>query len=238
MIVIEDQIKFLIKLHNMDYEIFKLKNDKIALPAEINILENAFKEKEAVSKSVDDKLKSALLKRKEKEVELEGKENSIKKLQSQLSQVKTNKEYSSIEHEIASIKADNSVLEENIIKLFDEIDALKAELTKEKEILKIEEGKLSAEKKVVDDKIKEIDSMPSKKEAERAELANSIDKQLLSKYERILRNKEDGIAMVEVKGNACQGCFMNMPPQVIYEIRMKQSLVFCENCARILYIEE
>jgi predicted nucleic acid-binding Zn-ribbon protein len=29
-----------------------------------------------------------------------------------------------------------------------------------------------------------------------------------------------------------------MPPQVINEIKMKSSLVFCENCARILYIEE
>jgi predicted nucleic acid-binding Zn-ribbon protein len=29
-----------------------------------------------------------------------------------------------------------------------------------------------------------------------------------------------------------------MPPQVINEIQMKSALIFCENCARILYIEE
>ena len=38
--------------------------------------------------------------------------------------------------------------------------------------------------------------------------------------------------------DACGGCNMNLPPQVINEIMMKKNLIFCESCARILYIEE
>ena len=52
-----------------------------------------------------------------------------------------------------------------------------------------------------------------------------------------LKGKE-GLAMVPVRQNACGGCHLNLPPQVINEIQMKTELVFCESCARILYIEE
>ena len=56
-------------------------------------------------------------------------------------------------------------------------------------------------------------------------------------HERILKNK-DGLAVVPVTDGSCQGCFGMMPAQVINEIRMKDKIVMCENCARMLYIEE
>ena len=68
-------------------------------------------------------------------------------------------------------------------------------------------------------------------------LAAKVDKSFLSKYERLIKNR-DGLAIVGVVNAACQGCFRVLPPQITNEIRMKQDLVFCEHCARILYIEE
>jgi predicted nucleic acid-binding Zn-ribbon protein len=64
-----------------------------------------------------------------------------------------------------------------------------------------------------------------------------VDREYLSKYERILHSK-DGLAMVNVEHDSCGGCNINLPPQVINEIRMKEELIFCQSCARILYIEE
>ena len=60
-------------------------------------------------------LRDIQLKLKDKELELSQKETQIKKLDGQLSQVKTNKEYGALQQEIASLKADNSLLEEGII---------------------------------------------------------------------------------------------------------------------------
>ena len=73
--------------------------------------------------------------------------------------------------------------------------------------------------------------------AQRGGLAAKIDKIALAKYDRIIKSK-DGLAVVPVLGESCQGCFRIMPPQVIHEIRMKKDLVTCENCARIIYLEE
>ena len=139
--------------------------------------------------------------------------------------------------EIARIKADNSLIEEDIIKLFDQIDAENAKIAKEKEFLKGEEVKLNEEKRRVEEETKRISSEVEALNAQRGALAGKIDKLALAKYDRIIKSK-DGLAVVPVAGGSCQGCFRLLPSQVIHEIRMKKDLVICENCARILYIEE
>ena len=55
--------------------------------------------------------------------------------------------------------------------------------------------------------------------------------------EKILQNKQ-GLAVVPVQVSSCGGCFMNVPAQVINEMKKHENLVFCEMCARILYLEE
>ena len=55
-------------------------------------------------------------------------------------------------------------------------------------------------------------------------------------YERIVKSK-DGLAVVSVANEACQGCFRVLPPQVINEINMMEGLIVCESCARMLYIK-
>ena len=59
---------------------------------------------------------------------------------------------------------------------------------------------------------------------------------VLAHYEKVLTGR-DGVALAAVKGKSCQGCFMNLPPQVINEIKMKDKMITCDSCARILYIE-
>ena len=73
--------------------------------------------------------------------------------------------------------------------------------------------------------------------AQRGALAEKVEKNVLEKYDRLLKNR-DGLALASVVGDSCQGCFRIMPPQVINEIKMNNELVFCDNCARILYLEE
>jgi len=54
---------------------------------------------------------------------------------------------------------------------------------------------------------------------------------------RILENKQ-GLALVPVVGSSCGGCHMNVTPQQRNAIKMNEELVFCEMCARILYLED
>ena len=237
MVNLEEQIKLLVELQYLDTHIFKLEDELESAPEKIKNLEDNFKEKAANLKKLEDDVKTLQLKRKEREGDLESKEGTIKKYQTQLYQIKTNKEYTALQEEIGRVRADNSLIEEDIIKILDQIDAENKKIAQEKEFLKQEEVRLNEEKVRLNEEAARAKTELEGVNLKRSELAAKVEKNILAKYERIIKSK-DGLAVVPVANDSCQGCFRIMPPQVINEIRMKTNLIFCENCARILYIEE
>ena len=66
----------------------------------------------------------------------------------------------------------------------------------------------------------------------RDDLAGSISKQLLSRYERTA--KRLGRAVVPVTGNVCLGCFAVIPTAYTSS-ENREKILQCENCGRILY---
>ncbi len=236
-ISMEDQIKMLVELQELDTEIYNKKRLLDAIPEKIKELDNSMEEKSANLKNLEEESKKLQLNRKEKETDLASKEETIKKYKTQLFQIKTNKEYTALEKEISSIKADNSVLEDEIIAFLEEIDEIQKKASKEKEILEHEKGKVRDEKKRMEDEKKINEAEFNDLNNKRKGFVEKLDRNILSKYERILHNR-DGLAMVPVIGGTCGGCNMNLPPQVINEAKLRKELTFCGNCARILYIEE
>lgn len=227
----------MVELQGLDTQIFRIEHDLESIPQELKNMDDAFEEKKSSLKKLENALKALQMKRKEKEMDLEVKEGSIKKFQTQLYQVKTNKEYAALEGEIARTKADNSLIEEEILKIFDQMDAENQKIAKEKEFLKVEEGKLAQQKKKCEEEIGRIKAEAEGLNAQRTLLAGKIERTVLAKYNRIVKSK-DGLAVVPVASDSCQGCFRILPPQVIHEIRTKKELICCGSCARILYIEE
>jgi len=231
-----EQIKLLIELQKLDEQIYKFRKRKNDIPVRIKFLEDEFKKKGDGLRAVQDAFKTQQVKQKDRENDLASKEETIKKSQAQLYQLKTNKEYQAMQHEIDGHNADKSVIEDEILVIFDENEAKKKDIDKQKSILAEEEKKSAQEKERVNSELKEIEEKLAVLDGQRKELAGKIDKIMLNKYERILKGK-NGLAMVPVMHDACGGCNMNVPPQVINEIQMHNSLIFCESCARILYIE-
>lgn len=236
-IALKEQIGELIRLQTIDSEIYLLKNEKEAKPKEIQALEDAFTEKKKHLASLEESSLNLQKQRKEKELELASKEENIKKLQTQLYQLKTNKEYQAMLQQIEETKADSSVIEDGILGLMDEGDKIKEEASKEKERLQGEERICNEQKKQIEGRVREIEGRIAQLEAQRSQIIPGLDKKILSQYERILNNR-DGLALVTVKNNSCQGCNMFVPPQVINLIKMYERIITCEVCNRILYIQE
>ena len=234
---IRDQLKKLVDLQVLDSEIYTLRKNLSEMPLFIEELRQKFESKKAGLKLLEDKFKTLQVERKSKELELQTKEGDITKSNTQLFSLKTNKEYQTKLAEIESFKADKSIIEEKVILLYDESDAVNAEIEKEKKFLADEEKKYLQKKTETEEDIKAFQDKLAVLETKRKQIAPEIEKAFLSLYERILENKE-GLALVPVMGNACGGCFMNTPPQVINEIKMHERLVVCEMCARILYLTD
>ncbi len=233
---IADQLKTLIELQKLDGEIYRLRRDLSAQPAQAAQLKNEHAQRTLGLQQAEARAKSLELKRNQLETELGSKEQQIKKLQVQLYQVKTNKEYSALQLEIEGSKADKSVFEEEILKLMEEVDRAKGQTASEKEHLKVQEGELKIRLDRIEQESQKIQGAVGQLQASRAVLVPKVDPKLLSRYERILERKE-GSALVPVRGNSCSGCNMILPPQAINEVMMNTRLIPCESCARILYIE-
>ncbi len=234
---IKEQLKKLINLQEFDLKIYNLKAEKKQIPILIKQLDDEFEKKKDNLKRIEDLIKENLKKRKEKEIELGTKEEAVKKQHIQLYTLKKNEEYKAMLKEIEGSKADSSVLEDEIIKSMDELDLLNKEKEKESEVLKERENNLKQEKNKIDSRGKQIEIELNDLEFKRSQIAKDVDKSILVKYEKILKNK-DGLAIVPVRNNSCLGCFMNVTAQVINEIKMSERIVHCEMCARILYLED
>ena len=234
---VEEQIGYLKKLQAVDGDIFRLRRDRASKPKLIEDLEARRNDEQAAVRGIEEKIKANQVKRKQRELDLQAKEDGVKKLQVQLYQLKTNKEYQTMQQEIEGHKADKSRVEDDILVLMEEADTLNRDLAKERALFADAEKHLNEDKKVIEDEIAALDKRIAELEAERAAAAAQVDKKVLAHYEKVLSGR-DGVAIVAVKDNACQGCFMNLPPQMINEIKMNDKVITCESCARILYIEK
>lgn len=233
---VEEHLNILIKLQALDSQLYRLRRERESKPKLIEELEIRRNEEEAAVKAIEEKIKANQMKRKQRELDLQSEEEKIKKLQTQLYQLKTNKEYQTMQQEIEGQKADNSRIEDEVLILMEEAETFNKELVKEKSLFAEADKHLNEDKKKIEAEIAALDGEISGIETQRKEVSVLVDKKVLAHYEKILANR-DGLALASVKSHSCQGCFMNLPPQVINEIKMKDKITTCESCARILYIE-
>jgi uncharacterized protein len=231
---VNEQIKILVELQKIDAEAHQLKKELSSHPELLKKLDADFEKKRANAKAAEDAVKAEQLKQKQKESDLAAREDKILKLQAQLYQLKSNKEYSAMEMEIKGHKADKSLLEEEILKLLDSVDDAKRALAKEKELLAVEEKKHAAAAAELKAKTDELQKLVAAEEEKRKTYTPNIEPRLLAQYERILKNRE-GLAIVPIVNNSCGGCHMGLPPQAVNEAQRHEKLQLCEDCARILY---
>ena len=142
---LKSQIQFLISLQTVDSEIYSLDKQRQAMPEEIKAIDAAFQEKRLNLDSLEKTLLDLQKQRKEVELELASKEESGKKLQSQLFSLKTNKEYQTMLQQIQGSKADASVIEDKILGILEKLDKIKVDVDRENARLK-EEEKVSLDK--------------------------------------------------------------------------------------------
>ena len=232
-----DLIGQLKQLQTVDAERFSLLEQQERKPQELEEAQARLDEQQARVKAAEDRVKALQLSQKEKEGELQTKEGSVKKLQGQLFQVKTNREYTAMQHEIEALKADNSLLEEGILKIFDEIEAANKVKQQEQQRLAELQGQFKVEQARIDRELTAITERLTQLDRQRDEMRPAVPAKELQLYERILAMRE-GRAMVPLMKHACGGCHRRVPPQVVSEVHLKAGLVTCEHCNRILYYDE
>lgn len=233
---VREDIELLKAAQVHDKEIYERRKDLFQIPIELTHLDNLFKEKQRGAADLEERLKNLRLKQREKELELKQKEDQARQLDGKLMMVKTNKEYAAMRQEITTLKADNSMLEEEIINLLDEVDLLAKQVDEAKSLLKAEEEKYLREKEEHQKRYAEDERKIEELTQKRSALIQRVDPQTAALYEKIVL-KKNGLAIARVDGENCSACQMKLRPQVQNEVKLQEKIVLCENCSRILYEE-
>ena len=233
----QENIKLLIELQGTDSVIFRDKNFIDSMPSKLLSADQAFKEIQSLYEGGKQKVTLLEKKKKDKEKETEDINERIKKLKARASEIKTNKEYQAHLKEIEAIEKERYAIEDEILSVMEAIDAAGKELKAEEIKVKAEKDKIEAFKKQVEKEMAEAEGELSEKKARRSDIADKIDPDMYNEYMKVLKAC-GGLAVVEAREEICQGCNMNIPPQMFVEIKKNEEISQCPQCRRILYWKE
>jgi predicted nucleic acid-binding Zn-ribbon protein len=232
---LNEQLRFLRELQDVDLELIAIEADKQRYPVEINNLDEELASAKDVFKKRAEKIELLEKERRQKEGDLELEQERMKRAQSKLYEVKTNKEYQALLAEIEALKEINSQREIEILEIMDEIDELKREYARtEKELLETEQ-KIGGEKKRLEENLGRVDGVLASKKRKRTLVAKKISPELMALYKTLRERKRK--AVVPARYGACQGCNMKIPPQMFNEVQKSQDIIVCPSCNRILFWE-
>lgn len=230
------QLPRLIELQALDRRILEIKDQQRHIPTLIDAAEAPLREATRSLQEATARADALTRERRDRERDLEAHEAQVEKMKARLSELKTNKEYQAYLFEIDLANKRKGEIEEHILLLMERVEqaqrevkqfqAKAAELTKafgqEKTRLEALAVRLVAELAELDQKQKDV--------------AATVDRGLLDRYHRLKAGRKD-LALAAVKNGICQGCRLQIPPQLVAEVRRSQELQTCSYCQRILYIE-
>lgn len=230
----EQRMKILVSLQDCDTRIQDIKNRQQEGPIEIQKLEEDLN---AIEKQMEEELTQLEThkgKRRKAEQEIDDLESRIEKTNVKLSNIKSNKEYSAVLKEIDDLNAAKVLLEDQIIEIMEQTEALedrhvaiKAKRGELKEKFEKDRGRILKELKALDKGFKSL-------EKKRANFCQDIDVTLINRY-NLLREHKEGLAISPVVKGVCQTCHMGIPPQKFNELIRGDELMTCPHCKRIMY---
>lgn len=227
----------LIELQRLDSEIQEAATALEALPRLLEAIDGKITATDGLVTTARDKLVLNQKRRRDLEGEIKDFKVIIGKYKRQLTEVKTNKEYTSIMKEIEDTQHKIDGLEESIIGEMINADNIEGEIKTALQKKAQETESFNREKKSLQDKARGLEEKKASLTASRASILAKVPQDQLKLYELIFR-KRGGQVISPVKNEFCSLCHMRIRPQMINEIRERTEIITCENCGRILFYAE
>jgi predicted nucleic acid-binding Zn-ribbon protein len=162
-------------------------------------------------------------------------QSRLTKFKDQLMEVKTNKEYTAMQHEIATAEAGVQTFEDQILTLMMQADELTAAVKAADATLAGEEAKTKKVAVEVEAERSRLDGELTALVGTRAEVEGKLPADLVRLFVDTA-TKRRGIAVSEIRDGHCAACQVRLRPQLIMEIRKGDRIAQCESCARILFV--
>jgi predicted nucleic acid-binding Zn-ribbon protein len=225
----------LINLHHAEMEIKRLDAERAEVPRLREALEARVAEERARLDAAREALETSQKVRKENETAVQDLEGKRSKYRGQLMDVKTNKEYTAMLHEIETVEREIRSREDLILEEMERAESLAGEVAGEETAFRSVEEAARGEGAELDARGARLEDERKRMGVERERVAATIPERPLELYERVANLRGTGVA--EARDGVCQACHVKMRPQPWVELRLNEQLFQCEACSRILYYD-
>lgn len=174
------------------------------------------------------------VKMKSLELDIQTRQNTIKRLEEQKFATRKNDEFVALGNEVTRYQKDVHDIEDKEIELMEQLEAAKAVHKAAADKLAITQSHVNEEIAQLEERGKNLAVRIEEIKADRAGLAAGIGADDLNIYDRLMKSKGNA-AIVPVENGICGGCHMKLVTATLNELRADDHIVHCEQCGRILY---
>lgn len=232
-----EKITSLVKLQDFDSQLDALGQTKAKLAPQRDAMKAEIQALQLRAEDVKKALQQAQVDKKNFELDIESKEQAMRKSSTELNTVKSNEAYKGLLKQIEDAKKAKSDIEDKVLETMERIDQLQKDL-------KEADKKNLEDKAVIEKKIQAVDAEEQRlqgewdqKKKERDEFFATLPQDVRAPYESVSRSAgRKRTVVAAITKNICGGCKTLLPPSVVNDVMKGKDLISCETCSSILYI--
>ncbi len=231
-----DQLKQLEELQTHDAKIQELEQSLKAIPTKLAATEADLGRVETMLTTEGNSLKETERYYSEQKGLVTDDEVNVAGAKHKLTQAKNSKEYMAAQREIEQRRESLASREVEITKLVEVVEGKKKVLADRVADVQTLKESIAKDGEVARARMAEIQAEIATLRGERDQLAKAVKPDVLKRYGAIRMRR--GLAVVSVKDGTCQGCNMNIPPQLFIVLQRGVSIETCPSCSRIIYWDD
>jgi predicted nucleic acid-binding Zn-ribbon protein len=225
----------LVRLQRAESDLKHVDGELEAIPQARGAMEALLAEEKGRLEGVRSALEACQKARRTHEAGLQDLMAKLSKYKGQLMDVKTNKEYTAMLHEIEGAQRDIRSREDDILAEMERAETLATELKHEEGLYKAVEERGRTETKALEERAKRLSEQRKGLVAERDQIAATISEEARALFQRVAKLR--GAAVAEARDGMCQLCHVKLRLQMYVELKRNDEIVQCPSCSRILYYE-
>lgn len=231
------EIRALLILQDRDRRLLALTKDLEKLPLDEKRAKAKLAGDEAAVAKTLQELRESEIRVKTIEMDSETRRTTIIRLKHQQFETRKNEEFQALGHEIIRYEKDLDQFETLQLQAMEEVDRFRS---KHKDAV----TKLTHTKALVDEdlillKQRHERMLEDQREvtSDRTKLVEEISEDLIRLYTRLMKIK-DGRAVAPLRDGKCEGCHMKLIASTVMKAQTAKEITQCEDCGRILYVED
>ena|SRR5258708_5396197 len=232
-----DALKTMLELQDLDTQLGKWEKQRLALQKQLDeslklLKASQAKQDEQRKASENEKKKRGLL-----ELEVKVKEDEIKKHNAQLSLLTSNDQYKAKLSEIQNARKEIASIEEVILTLITNEEAVKARLDEEARVLAEQTAAASAKQAEMAAEAKAFEDQVQAEQGKRNSLLSRMGADFATVYARFHKANK-GKVITRIEKERCTNCQMKISAHQINEVRKLKNVCYCQSCGLILAYAE